>query len=75
MTTAATSMTTMRRSEMDELRDGEVPTTFRRAPRSRAMRDTAGEMLSTSQMRLPWLIRSRRGACVTARVRPEGSAR
>jgi hypothetical protein len=33
------------------------------------------EMLGTSQMRLSWLTRSRAGARVTARVRPEGSAR
>ena len=74
MTTAATSMTTMRPGDLDELQDGELLTIFRRAPRSSAMRDAACEVLGTSQTHVSRLTPSR-GARVSARVRPGGSAR
>jgi hypothetical protein len=75
MTTAATSMTTMRPGDLDELQDGEPLTMFRRAPRSSAMRDAAREVLGISQMHASRLTPSRVGARLSARVRPEGSAR
>ena len=75
MTTAAASMTTMRPRDLDELQVGELLTMFRRAPRSSAMRDAACEVLGTSQMHVSRLAPSRAGARVSARVRPEGSAR
>jgi hypothetical protein len=72
MTTAATSMTTMRPGDLDELQDGEP---LRRAPRSSAMRDAAREVLGISRMHVSRLTPSRVGARVSARARPEGSAR
>jgi hypothetical protein len=66
MTTAATSMTTMRPGDLDEIQDCELLTTFRRAQRSGAMRDPACEVLGTCHVRVSRL---------SARVRPEGSAR
>jgi hypothetical protein len=75
MTTAATSMMTMRPGDLDELQDGELLTVFRRAARSSAMRDAACVVLGTSQMRVSWLPPSRAGARVSVRVRPVGSGR
>jgi hypothetical protein len=85
MTTAATSMTTMRPGDLDELQDGELLTMFRRAPRGSALHDAACEVLGTSQMhvspaagrgtRVPALTPDRASARVSARVRPEGSPR
>ncbi len=74
MTTAATSMT-MRPRDLDEFQDGELLTMIRRAPRSSAMRDAACEVPGTSQMHVSRITPSRAGARVSARVRPEGSAR
>jgi hypothetical protein len=75
MTTAATSMTTMRPGDLDELQDGELLTMFRRAPRSNAKRDAAYEEPGTSQMHVSRLTTSRAGARVSARLRPQRSAR
>jgi hypothetical protein len=75
MTTAATSMTTMRPGDLAELQDGELLTTFRRAPRSRAMHDAACEVVGSSQMYASWLTPSRAGARVSVSVSREGSAR
>ncbi len=75
MTTEATSMTTMRPGDLDELQDGELRTMFRRAPRSSAMRDAACEVLGVSQTHVSRLTPRRAGARVSARVRPEGSPR
>jgi len=75
MTTAATSMTTMRPGDLDELQDGELLTMFRRAPRSRAMSDAACEVLGTSETHVSRLTASRASARVSALVRPEGSGR
>jgi hypothetical protein len=75
MTTAATSKTTMRPGDLDELQDGELLTMIRRAPRSSAIRDATCEVLGTSQMHVSGLTPSRSGARVNARVRPEGFAR
>jgi hypothetical protein len=71
MTTAATSMTTMRPGDLGELQDGELLTMFRRAPRNKAMGDAACEIPGTSETHVSRLIASR----ASARVRPEGSAR
>lgn len=75
MTTAATSMTTMRPGDLGELQDGELLSTFRRAPGSSAMRDAACEVLGTSQMYVFRLTPGRAGARVSAPVRPQGCAR
>ena len=82
MTTAATSMTTMRPGDLDELQDGELLTMYRRVPRRSALRDAACEVLGTSQMhvspaagrgtRVAALTPSRAGARVSARVRAGG---
>jgi hypothetical protein len=74
MTTAATSMTTMRPGDLDELQHGELLITVRRALRS-AMRDAVREVLGTSQMHVSRFTPSRAGASVNGRARPAGSAR
>jgi hypothetical protein len=85
MTTAATSMTTMRPGDLDELQDGEPLTMFRRAPASGGMRDAACEVVghfpdarvtaAGRGTRVPAPTPSRAGVRVNARVRPEGSPR
>jgi hypothetical protein len=85
MTTAATSMTTMRPGDLDELQDGEPLTMFRRAPRSSAIRTVACAVLGISQMhvspaagrgtRVSALTLGGAGARVSARVRLVGSPR
>jgi hypothetical protein len=71
----ATSATTMRPGDLDELQDRELLTMFRRAPRGSAMRDAACEVLRISEMHVSRLTPSRAGARESARVRPEGSIR
>jgi hypothetical protein len=75
MTTAATSMTTMRPGDLDELQDGELLTMYRRrVPRRSALVDASREVLGTSQMHVSPAA-GRAGARVSARFRPEGSPR
>jgi hypothetical protein len=75
MTTAATSMTTMRPGDLAELQDGELLDMSRHVPHSSAMRDAACELLGTFQMHVSWLRPNRACARLSARVSPEGSTR